>query len=165
LWENTPSLQASSGEEAFIAKNRWQRSRIQDRPRSPKSRARGSRCFQCLSEEHRIDVCPYKETAKEVAKEWAVQQRLNDERLPHTLRSKQKSKFQPMPKNLTSKERNVHFEEPRSARVAQAYSAKDIDNDCYEDDNEEEALDTEHEDGDISEEGLMAFRDRHPRTL
>ncbi|KAI0993071.1 hypothetical protein K3495_g15113, partial [Podosphaera aphanis] len=42
LWENTPSLQASSGEEAFIAKNRWQRSRIQDRPRSPKSRARGS---------------------------------------------------------------------------------------------------------------------------
>ncbi|KAI0998638.1 hypothetical protein K3495_g9555 [Podosphaera aphanis] len=88
LGENTPSLQASSGEEALTAKNRWQRSRIQDRPRSPKNRARSSRCFQCLSEEHRIDVCPYKETAKEVAKEWAVQQRLNDERLSHTLCSK-----------------------------------------------------------------------------
>ncbi|KAI1003389.1 hypothetical protein K3495_g4819 [Podosphaera aphanis] len=100
----------------------------------------------------------------EVAKEWAVQQRLNDERLPHTLRSKQKSKFQPMPKNLASKERNVHFEEPRSARVAQAYSAKDVNNDCYENGSEEESLDTGHEDGDISEEGLMALGDRHPRS-
>ncbi|POS81896.1 hypothetical protein EPUL_005981, partial [Erysiphe pulchra] len=155
LWENTPFLQGPLDEGAFVANNRWPKSRASSsrQDRSPRNRARGSRCFQCLSEEHRIDVCPYKETAKEIAKEWAVQQRLNDEKLRRTYCSKPSASQQKSSKRPFSKERNVRFETPQSKNEARAYSAHDIDSEEYEDD----ALDTEHEDGDLLEEGMMAL--------
>lgn len=83
VWERTPLVQTVQ-EGVFFAKSRWPKSRLNKRNddninllksdkyrfQSPNNRARGSRCYQCKSEGHRVNTCPYVESAKQ----WAYRQ-------------------------------------------------------------------------------------------
>ncbi|KAI0999847.1 hypothetical protein K3495_g8351, partial [Podosphaera aphanis] len=176
LWERNPILQGTNDEEAMIAKNRWRNSRFPSRSVNDGSTSRSnqssnwrndrshspsrsppqstSRCYQCRSEEHRIETCPFKKAAKE----WAYQRRLQLEREQAESSSRRmgQSKY-PKYGRSSSYERAVRFSSPPAPKRGKAYAATDLDSEVYE-----EALDTEHEDGDIVDECRMAHDGTSP---
>lgn len=171
VWDRTPSLQSAPDEEAFVAKTRWPKSRLRgnnienkpssmdkNRSRSPSSRARGSQCYQCKSEEHRVDTCPYVGPAKK----WAYRQRLQDEKQDENY------KRQPTLSNSAQnrphmRERHVHFNS--SSTAGKAYTAHDDNDESLEDSPSSDQTDSE-----IEEECMMAHgvepsmsKQKHPK--
>ncbi|POS81995.1 hypothetical protein EPUL_005729, partial [Erysiphe pulchra] len=155
LWDITQSLKGIDNEEDFVARGRWPKSQLRTQRvqshspenqgnfrsanqnnRSPKARARGFRCYTCKSEDHRVDSYPYQEGACA----WALDQRLKDKKYER--------------RGLNRLKSHVHFESYNDKK-GEAYVAHTVDSKEY---NSETS--TEHEDGDIIEDGLMTLEQK-----
>lgn len=179
LWDTTKSLKGPNEDQGFVAKSRWLNSRFQkrhqqeastsqeDRSRnrddlqSFKNRSRGYQCYVCKSEEHRADICIYKEPAYE----WAYKLRLKDEKRGST---SSKNLFWRKDSPCATNDRRTKFNQPKTKRSA--YVVQEIDGEISE--LPEHPSNTEGDNEEIQEEEMMAFAEewycgerQHPLPL